>query len=173
MHINYTGIPSTPTVDSMEYSVVNSTTGRFRLLVSSSGTFGTKVTLSASVVGGSGTVVVTDNMITVIGLSYTGSHTVSVLATSAVCPGVDNSSIDVPVVFNIRSEWTTCRSLYFCQPFLFLSAPVLIQPTGFVDCSNPSLPISGSWSLVEPEGVSVRIITVQIKFTYITGSEQQ
>ena len=55
-------------------------------------------------VGGSGSVVVTDNSINVTGLSYTGSHTVSVVATSAVCPGVDNRSVDVPVVFNIRSE---------------------------------------------------------------------
>ncbi len=85
--------------------MVDSTTGRFRFLVSSSGTFGTEVTISASMVGGSGSVVVTDNSITVTELSYTGSHTARVVATSAVCPGVLNSSItDVPVVFNIRSE---------------------------------------------------------------------
>ncbi len=48
--------------------------------------------------------VVTDNNIIVTGLSYIGSHTVRVMATSAVCPGVDNSNTDVPVVFNIRSE---------------------------------------------------------------------
>ena len=93
---------STPTVDSMEYSVGDSTTGRFRFLVSSSGTFGTEVAISASVVGGSGSVVVADNSITVTGLSYTGSHIVRVVATSAVCPGVDNSNITVvPVMFNI------------------------------------------------------------------------
>ena len=68
----------------------DSTTGRFRFLVSSSGRFGTKVAISAGVVGGSGTVEVTDNNITVTGLSYTESHTVSVVATSAVCPGVLN-----------------------------------------------------------------------------------
>ncbi len=86
--------------------MVTSTTGRFRFLASSSGTFGTEVTISASVVGGSGTVIVTDNnIITVTGLSYTESHTVRVVATSAVCPGVLNSSsVDVPVMFNIRSE---------------------------------------------------------------------
>ena len=81
----------------------HSTTGRFRFLASSSGTFGTEVTISASVVGGSGSVVVTDNSITVTGLSYTRSHTVRVVATSAVCPGV-LSNTDVPVMFNIRSE---------------------------------------------------------------------
>ena len=102
-----TGSPSTPTVDSMEYSVGDSTTGRFRFLVSSSGTFGTEVTIYASMVGGRGSLVVTDNSITVTGLSYTRSHIVSVVATSAVCPGVDNSSTDVPVVFNIRCEWNT------------------------------------------------------------------
>ncbi len=85
--------------------MVDSTTGRFRFLASSSGTFRTGVTISAIVVGGSGSVVVTDNNIIVIGLSYTRSHTVSIVATSAVCPGVLNSSsVDVPVMFNIRSE---------------------------------------------------------------------
>ncbi len=102
----YTGPPSTPTVHNMEYSVGDSTTGRVNFLVSSSGTFGTEVTISASVVGDTGSVAVTDN-INVTGLSYTESHTVRVVATSAVCPGVDNSNTDVPVVFNIRSEWTT------------------------------------------------------------------
>ncbi len=96
--------PSTPTVNSMEYSVGDSTTGRFRFLVSSSGTFRTEVTISASVVGGSGSVVVTDNNITVTGLSYTESHIISVVATSAVCPGVLNSNIPFPVMFNITCE---------------------------------------------------------------------
>ncbi len=59
------------------------------------------------VVGDSGTVVVTDNNITVTELSYSESHTVKVVATSAVCPRVDNSVTDVPVVFNLRSEWNT------------------------------------------------------------------
>ncbi|XP_064397532.1 uncharacterized protein LOC135344285 isoform X2 [Halichondria panicea] len=127
--IQVIGPPSTPTVDSMEYSVGDSTTGRFRFLVSSSGRLGTEVAISASVVGGSGTVVVTDNSITVIGLSYTRSHTVSIVATSAVCPGVLNNT-DVSVMFNIAS-------------------PVLTQPNGSVVCSNPSLPISGSWTLME------------------------
>ncbi len=74
-------------------------------------------------VGGSGSVVVTDNSITVTGLSYTESHTVSVVATSAVCPGVLNSSItDVPVMFNIRSEWnTSLRVVFFTMAIIFLS----------------------------------------------------
>ncbi len=106
LYLTIIGPPSTPTVDSMEYSVSDSTTGRVNFLVGSSGTFGTEVTISASVVGNTGSVVVTDNNIIVTGLSYTDTHTVSVVATSAVCPGVLNSSItDVPVVFNIRSEW--------------------------------------------------------------------
>ncbi len=116
------GPPSTPTVDSMEYSVGDSTTGRFRFLVSSSGRFRTEVAISAGVVGGSGTVEVTDNNITVTGLSYTGSHTVSVVATSDVCPGVLNSITVVPVVFNIACEWNTKVDIYlfiintFSQP---------------------------------------------------------
>ena len=92
--------------------MVDSTTGRFRFLVSSSGTFGTKIAISASVEG-SGSVEVTDNSITVTGLNYTGSHTVSVVATSAVCPGVNNSITDVSVIFNIRCEWNTMQSLHF------------------------------------------------------------
>ncbi len=61
----------------------------------------------------SGSVEVTDNNIVVTGLSYTGFHTVCVVAASAVCPGVLNSSIDVSVMFNIRSEWTTCQRFHF------------------------------------------------------------
>ena len=79
--------------------MVDSTTRRFRFLASSSGTFGTEVAISASVVGGSGSVVVTDNSITVTGLSYTGSYTVRVVATV-----LSSSSVYVPVMFNIRSE---------------------------------------------------------------------
>ncbi len=92
--------------------------------------------------------VVTDNSIDITGLSYTESHTLLVVATSAVCPGVLNNT-DVSVMFNVRSKWNTkvCISLW-----LFFSALVLTQPSGFVDCSNPSLPISGSWSAME--GVS-------------------
>ncbi len=101
LHI-YTGSPSTPTVDSMEYSVGDSTTGRFRFLASSSGIFGTEVNLSASVVEGS--VEMAGGGFTVTGLSYTRSHTVRVVATSAVCPGVDSSTMDVLVLFKIRSE---------------------------------------------------------------------
>ncbi len=114
----HAGPPSTPTVDSMEYSVGDSTTGRFRFLVSSSGRLGTEVAISASVVGGSGTVVVTDNSITVIGLSYTRSHTVSIVATSAVCPGVLNNT-DVSVMFNIACEWNTMQTELAFYLFIF------------------------------------------------------
>ncbi len=100
----YTGPPSLPTISSMEYSVIDSTTGQITLLVISAGTFGTNVSFYGSVEG-IGTVVVTDNNVTVTGLSYTESHTVNVVATSDVCHGVLNSSVTVvPVMFNIRSE---------------------------------------------------------------------
>ncbi len=141
--------------------MVDMLTGRVTLLASSSGTFGTEVSFYGNNVAGSGSVVVTDNNITVTGLSYTEFHTVRVVATSAVCPGVLNSSItDVPVMFNIRSEWTTW-SLYLLQLLIF-SALVLTQLTGFVDCSNSSLPISGSWSLMErvSEYPVVKVTTV-------------
>ncbi len=88
-------------------------TGQIMLLVNSSEVFGTAITFYGSVVGGSGSVEVTDNNIIVTGLSYTGFHTVCVVAASAVCPGVLNSSIDVSVMFNIRSEWTTCQRFHF------------------------------------------------------------
>ncbi len=69
-------------------------------------------------VGDTGSVVVTDNNIIVAGLSYTESHTVGVVATSAVCPGVLNSSItDVPVMFNIRSEWNIPPEVVCLQPY--------------------------------------------------------
>ncbi len=88
----------------MEYSVIDPTTGQITLLAISAGTFGTNVSFYGSV-DGIGTVVVTDNNVTVTGLSYTESHTVNVVATSDVCPGVLNSSVTVvPVMFNIRSE---------------------------------------------------------------------
>ncbi len=126
--------------------MVDMLTGRITLLASSSGTFGTQVSFYGNVTG-SGSVVVKDNNIIVTGLSYTESHTVTLVATSAVCPGVLNSSItDVSVMFNIRSELNL--SLYLLQLLIF-SAFVLTQLTGFVDCSNSSLPIIGSWSLME------------------------
>ncbi len=83
--------------------MVDSTTGRVRFLVSSSGTFGTEVTISANVVEGS--VEVAGGGFNVTGLNYNESHTVRMVATSAVCPGMLNSSVtDVPVVFNIRCD---------------------------------------------------------------------
>ncbi len=82
-------------------------TGQVTLLISS---VGTGVSFFA---GGSGSVKVTGNSINVTGLSYTESHIVSVVATSAVCPGVLNSSItNVTVMFNIRSEW----NYFICIP---------------------------------------------------------
>ncbi len=102
-----TGPPSTPTVVSTEYSVVDGSTGHVTFLVSSSGAFGTGVRFYGSVIG-DGSVEVAGDRLTVTGLSYTESHTVSVVATSAVCPGILNgSSINVPEIFNTKSEWNT------------------------------------------------------------------
>ena len=102
-----TGPPSTPTVVSAEYSVVDRSTGQVTFLVSSSGAFETGVSFYGNVIG-DGSVEVAGDSINVTGLSYTESHTVSVVATSAVCPGMLNgSSIDVSVMFNTKSEWNT------------------------------------------------------------------
>ena len=93
-----------PTVSPIEYSVESATTGRVRFTVSSMGTFRTAVTFGATVIGGSGTVQVTGNTITVRGLSSTLNHTVMVTATSAVCPGVMSSDVTVSTPFSTRSE---------------------------------------------------------------------
>ncbi len=39
------------------------------------------------------------------------------MATSAVCPGVDNSNTDVSVMFNIRSEWNIPPELFLYHTF--------------------------------------------------------
>ncbi len=52
MHL-HTGLPSTLTIVSVEYSVVDKLTGQVTLLVSNSEMFGTAITFYGSVVGGS------------------------------------------------------------------------------------------------------------------------
>ena len=93
-----------PTISSIEYSVESATTGRVRFTVSSMGTIGTAVTFGATVLGGSGTVQVTGNSVTVTGLSYVLNHTVIVSATSVACSEVMHSNTIVPVPFSTRSE---------------------------------------------------------------------
>ena len=93
-----------PTISSIEYSVESATTGRVRYTVSSMGTLGTAVSFGATVLGGSGTVLVTENTITVTGLSYVLNHTVIVSATSVVCSEVMYRNTIVPVPFNTRGE---------------------------------------------------------------------
>ncbi len=89
----------------MEKSLIDSTTGLVTFEASSTASFGTGVSYLGSVVGGGGSLSVDGNRFTVTGLSYTESHTVSVVATSAVRPGVLNSSsIDIKVEFNIESK---------------------------------------------------------------------
>ncbi len=95
--------PSTPTTGSIVYSVTDTTTGLAIFEASSTGSFGTGVSYSGSVVGGGGSLSVDGNRFTVTGLSYTESHTVSVVATSALCPGVLNSA-NVAFMFDISSE---------------------------------------------------------------------
>ena len=93
-----------PTISSIEYSVESATTGRVRFTVSSMGTLGTAVSFGATVLGGSGTVQVTGNTITVTGLSSVLNHTVIVSATSVACSEVMYSNTIVPITFSIRSE---------------------------------------------------------------------
>ena len=89
------------TISSIEYSVESGTTGQVRLTVS---TMGTLVSFGATVLGGSGTVQVTESTITVTGLSYVLNHTVIVSATSVACSEVMYSNTIVPVPFSTRSE---------------------------------------------------------------------
>ena len=91
-----------PTISSIEYSVESATTGRVRYTVSRMGTLGTD--FGATVLGGSGTVLVTGNTITVTGLSYVLNHTVTVSATSVACSEVMYSNTIVPLSFSTRSE---------------------------------------------------------------------
>ena len=93
-----------PTISSIEYSVESATTGQVRVTVSSMGTLGTAVSFGATVLGGSGTVQVTGNTITVTGLSSILNHTVIVSATSVVCSQVMYSNTIVPVPFSTRSK---------------------------------------------------------------------
>ena len=86
-------------MSSVEYFAESATTGRVRFTVSSIGVVGTSASYSASVVGGSGSVQVADNIITVSGLSYTESHVVNVSGT--VCP---EAMARIPISFNLTSE---------------------------------------------------------------------
>ena len=93
-----------PTISSIVYSVESAKTGQVRFTVSSKGTLGTAVSFGATVFGGNGTVQVTGNTITVIGLSIVLNHTVIVSATRVVCSEVMYSNTVVPVPFSTRSE---------------------------------------------------------------------
>ena len=89
-----------PTLGPVEYSVESATTGRAVFTVSSMGSFGTAVSYSGSVIGGNGTVETTGNSIVVAGLDYTQTHTVVVMATSAVCPGVEARNMTFTLSFS-------------------------------------------------------------------------
>ncbi len=109
----YIDSPSLPTVGTLTYSVINSMTGQVTFKASSTGSFGTGVRFYHSLLGDGSSTELTNGTITVTGLSYTEFHTVRVVATSAVCPGVLNSSsIDVPLNFNIASK-ISCIHLIF------------------------------------------------------------
>ncbi len=103
MHDCNADSPSTPTAGSITYSVTDTTTGQVTFETSSTEAFGTGVSYLGSVVEGGGSLSVDGNRFTVTGLSYTESHTVSVVATSVMCPGVLNNA-SVSLVFNISSE---------------------------------------------------------------------
>ena len=90
--------PSVPTIGSTLYSIESALTGSVTLNASSTSPFGAAVNYNASVTGGSGRVTVTDNIITVTGLSYTQTHTVTV--TAAVCPGIKTRGTPISVTFN-------------------------------------------------------------------------
>ncbi len=105
VYIIYIDHPSPPTVDTLTYSVIDSMTGQVTFEASSTGSIGTGVRFYHSLLGDGSSTELTNDTITVTRLNYTESHTVRVVATSAVCPEVLNSSsIDVPLNFSIESE---------------------------------------------------------------------
>ena len=97
------------TISSIEYSVESATTGQVRFTVSSMGTLGTAVSFGATVLGGSGTVLVTENTITVTGLSIILNHTVMVTATSIFCSQVMyiNTTVPIPSVQEVSNNQLT------------------------------------------------------------------
>ena len=106
IQINFPGSPSVPTIDDKIYSVTDSTTAMVTFLATSNGSFGTGVSYLGSLVGNSGgSVNVAGNRFILTGLNYTESYTASVVATSAVCPGVLNSTTIINMNFNIESKW--------------------------------------------------------------------
>ena len=95
-----------PTIGSILYSIESALTGSVTLNASSMSS-GAAVVYNASVFGGSGRVTVSDNIITVTGLNYTQTHSVTV--TAAVCPGIETSTL-ISISFN-----TTGIMLLFVQ----------------------------------------------------------
>ena len=82
-----------PSIGPITYSIESALTGSVTFAASSTSS---PVSYNASVIGGS--VQVTGNIITVVGLSYTGTHTVT--ARAIVCPGIETNSIPFLVSFN-------------------------------------------------------------------------
>ena len=87
------GPPSVPTIGPITYSIESALTGSVTFTASS---MSSPVSYNASVIGGS--VQVTGNTITVAGLSYTRTHTVT--ARAVVCPGIETNSTPFFVSFN-------------------------------------------------------------------------
>ena len=86
-----------PTIGSTLYSIESALTGSVTLNASSMSLSGAAISYNASVTGDSGGVTVAENIITVIGLSYNQTHTLTV--TAAVCPGIETSTV-IPISFN-------------------------------------------------------------------------
>ncbi len=95
LYINYvflTHADSTPSSDFVLYSVESNVTGSLKINVTSPGAYGTDVTYSGSLVGGGGSVqVMNGNLLTVAGLDYSISHTVSITGASVTCSGAERS----------------------------------------------------------------------------------
>ena len=87
-----------PTIGSTLYSIKSALTGSVTLNASSMSSSGVTISYNANVTGDSGGVTVTDNIITVTGLSYNQTHTLTV--TAAVCPGIETNSTTISVSFN-------------------------------------------------------------------------
>ena len=85
-----------PTIGTITYSIESALTGSVTFTASSMSSFGVAVSYNASVIGGS--VQVTGDTITVAGLSYARTHTVTV--TAAVCSGIETNSVLILITFN-------------------------------------------------------------------------
>ena len=102
------GPPSVPAIGLITYSIESALTGSVTFTASS---MSSPVSYNASVIGGS--VQVTGDTITVTGLSYARTHTVTV--TAAICPGIETNSVLIPISFNTEGMLLIQTTVSYCK----------------------------------------------------------